>query len=258
MSETAIVFGSRLSPFVEKVVRALAIKGIDFEEVPPRGLRDFSRWNPQTKKMPVLELKGERTYDSTFILRRLDELVPEPPLIARDATTAARQRHLEDWSDESLYWYGMALRWTAHNAPATTAQILAGLPTAVRAIASLVLPRQIRATTVAQGLGRLPEQVLLRELGHRLDDLAVILGDKPFFYADRPSVADLAIHGQFHMLRSGPTSEAQALIDRHPTLVAHMRRLEEEARIPEAQALIDRHPTLVAHMRRLEEEARIP
>ena len=92
MSSKALVFGSRLSPFVEKVVRALALKGIDFELVPPRGPRDFSRWNPQTKKMPVLEIDGERTYDSTFIIRRLEELVPDPPLTAGDGATAAAQR----------------------------------------------------------------------------------------------------------------------------------------------------------------------
>ena len=232
MSRKAMVFGSRLSPFVEKVIRALALKAIDFELVPPRGPRDFSRWNPQTKKMPVLEIDGERVYDSTFILRRLDELIPEPPLIAGDDGTAAAQRHLEDWADESLYWYGMALRWKAKNMRATSAQILATLPAGVRAIASLILPRQIRATTLAQGLGRLPDEVLVGELARHLDDLVTILGEHPFFYGDRPSVADLAIYGQFHMLCSGPTPEAAALISGRWALVSHMGRVEAMAKIP--------------------------
>jgi len=232
MAGTAIVFGSRLSPFVEKVVRALALKGVGFRLVEPRGPADFGKWNPQTRKMPVLELDGERTYDSTFILRRLDAIVPAPPLLASDPAVAAAQRHLEDWADESLYWYGMALRWCPRNEAATARQILGTLPAPLRAVASLILPRQIRASTRAQGLGRLPHDVLVRELARHLDDLLTMRGDRPFFFADRVSVADLAVYGQFRMLGSGPTPEAEALLDERPALLDHMRRVEEVARVP--------------------------
>ena len=108
----ATVFGVRISPFVEKVARGLQLKRIPFTLVPPASPFDFKRWSPQTGKMPVLDLDGEKTFDSTLILRRLDALVPSPPLFADDPHAAApRQRFVEDWSDESLYWYGMALRW---------------------------------------------------------------------------------------------------------------------------------------------------
>ena len=226
MSHRVRLFGSRVSPFVEKVARALALKQMAFELVEPRSPLDFARWNPQARKIPVLEVDGERFYDSTFILRQLDLLVPSPPLRASAATTAAAQHLLEDWSDEALYWYGMALRWTAKNAPATTAQIFASLPVPMRRLASLVAPRQIRATTLAQGLGRLPPEVVLRELAGHLDSLVLILGAKPFFYAEQISVADLAVYGQFHMLRSGPTPDADALFRARPALLEHMRRVE--------------------------------
>jgi glutathione S-transferase len=220
------LFGSRLSPFVEKVARALALKKIAYALVEPRGPLEFARWNPQARKIPVLEVDGERFYDSTFILRQLDQLVASPPLLAGNPAAAAAQRQLEDWADEALYWYGMALRWTEKNGPATAAQIFAKLPVHIRVLASLFGPRQIRATTVAQGLGRLPPEVLLRELAGHLDDLVLILGNQPFFHADQISVADLAIYGQFHMLRSGPTPDAAALLGARPALLEHMRRVE--------------------------------
>jgi glutathione S-transferase len=229
MPQQAVVFGSRLSPFVEKVVRALSMKGIAFRIEEPRGPRDFARWNPQTRKMPVVALDGQHLYDSTFIVRRLDELVPAPPLVSLDGLTAAKQRLLEDWADESLYWYGMALRWSPKNKAASARQILAGLPAAIRAIARLLLPRQIRATTIAQGLGRLPHDVLVRELAGHLDSLVAILGSRPFFHADRPSVADLAIFGQLRMLGSGPTPEAAALVQERPALIGHLRRVQDVA-----------------------------
>jgi len=229
LAGTVRMFGSRPSPFVEKVIRALQLKGISFEPVPVKSPSDFKRWNPQTGKMPVLEVGGERVYDSTFILRKLDEWAPEPPLFSQDARTAARQRFLEDWSDESLYWYVMALRWNDVNVEATTAQIAATLPVPalLRAVVKPLLRRQIRNQAMAQGLARQPLERVLSELELRFQELDVMLGDSPFFFSDRPSAADLAIFGQLAALRSGPTPQGAAVLERHPALCEHFRRVDE-------------------------------
>jgi glutathione S-transferase len=226
------VFGSRLSPFVEKVVRALALKGVVHTLVDVRSPADFRRWNPQTAKMPVLDVDGERTYDSTFILRKLDALVPSPPLFHGDPDVAARQRFLEDWSDESLYWYGMALRWSDANAGATVAQVTGSvpIPSFLRPLIGMIFRRRVRAQALAQGLARLPLDVLVVELGARLDELRAWLADRPFFFADRPSAADLAIFGQLWMLQSGPTPQAAELIRARPALRAHYERVDMETR----------------------------
>jgi len=224
----AKLFGSRLSPFVEKVARALQLKRIPFGLVEPRSPGDFKRWNPQTRKMPAVEIAGQRLFDSTLILRRLDQLVPEPPFLDRDAAVAARQRFLEDWSDESLYWYGMALRWSEANAEATTAQVVGSIPApaVLRPILRVVIRRQIRGQALAQGLARLPLETVVDELGRRFDELLVWLGDRPYFFADRPSVADLALFGQLNMLHSGPTPQAERLVAERPRLADYFLRVE--------------------------------
>lgn len=233
------VFGSRLSPFVEKVVRALHLKGIGYALVPVKSPADFKKWNPRTGKMPVLEVGGERVYDSSRILRRLDEIVPDPPLFDADPAVAARQRFLEDWSDEALYWYVMAFRWSAPNEGATATQVAGSLPlpSFLLPIVKLVVARQIKGQAFAQGLVRLPLDVLSDELGRRLDELVVWLGDRPFFFADRPSGADLALFGQCTTIASGPTPQAEALVSARPALVAWRRRVDEAtaaSRAPEA------------------------
>jgi len=222
----ATLYGSRLSPFVEKVARALQLKGVETTTVDIKGPNDLKKWNPTTGKMPVLEIGGEKLFDSTLILRRLDAIVPEPPLVARDPETAAKQRFLEDWSDESLYWYVMALRWSPENAKATVAQLAAFLPALLRPLASLVFPRQIGSLARAQGLARLPTGIVLDELERRFDELCVFLGDRPFFFSDEVSVADLAVFGQFSTLRSGPTPQGARLLDARPTLAAHFDRVD--------------------------------
>jgi glutathione S-transferase len=221
------LFGSRLSPFVEKVARALQLKGVTFALVAPKSPGDFKRWSPRTRKMPVLDVDGERTFDSTIILRRLDALVPSPALFASEPAVAARQRFFEDWSDEALYWYGMAFRWSDVNAAATVTQVVndIGAPAPLRPLLALILRRQIRSQVLAQGLARLPLDVLTDELGRRFDELLGWLGDSSFLFADRVSAADLAIFGQLAMLQSGPTPQAAALVAARPALCAYYDRV---------------------------------
>ena len=221
------LFGARLSPFVEKVARALAYKALDFEEVPIKGPGDLKKWNPQTRKMPVLEVDGERIHDSTFIVRRLEELVPRPSLIPADPLMAARQRLLEDWCDESLYRYVMGMRWAEENAEATLDQITADIPPLARVVARPMLRRQVGGQARAQGLGRLPLAVLERELGDLLDALLKTMGDGPFFAGDHPGIGDLALYGQICGMCSGPTPQAERLIAERPRLADLRKRVEE-------------------------------
>jgi glutathione S-transferase len=225
----AVVYGSRLSPFVEKVVRGLQRKRIAYQLVEPSSPLDLRRWNPQTRKMPVVEMGGERWIDSTFILRRLDERVPEPPLLSPDPTAAAAQRQLEDWADESLYWYTMGVRWSGTHADATADQILrkSPAPAFLRPALRALVKRQFGGLARAQGLGRLSNDVLVAEIGLRLDDLLRILGERPFFYADEPSIADLAVYGQLAMAQSGVTPELGALVHRRPALREYLKRVEQ-------------------------------
>jgi len=223
------VFGTRGSPFVEKVARALEYKSLAFEFAAFSGMGDVKKWSPETGKMPVIEIDRERVYDSTFIVRRLDEIEPKPPLLSSDPVVAAQQRLIEDWSDEALYWYVMAMRWAPENERATTDQLLGIMPAPapLRPFIRRRLARKVGGMARAQGLARLPMAVLEQELGGMLDTLITILGARPFFYADQISVADLAIYGQLAGARSGPTPQADELINRHPALLDWIERVEQ-------------------------------
>jgi glutathione S-transferase len=226
----ATLYGNRLSPFVEKVARALQVKEIEFKLVGLRSPGDLRKWNPTTGKMPVLDIGGERLHDSTFICRKLEELAPQPPLYAADLQDRARQRLLEDWSDESLYYYSMGCRWAPQNERDTVDQLVADFPAPLRPIGRIILPRVVGGQARAQGLARLSLAELTRELGGLLDALEVQLGDKAFFFSDTVGIADLAVYGQLNTMRSGPTPQCEELISDRPWLRDYFKRVDEASR----------------------------
>jgi glutathione S-transferase len=205
------LYGLARIPFTEKCRRALVLKGLPFELREPAGPEDYARWSPKTGLLPVLTIDDELVSDSTDILLRLEELWPEPPLLSPDPVVAAQQRHLENWADESFLWYYQEwLRVTggAAGAPPDEPERRRGLRGWLR--------------------GRPTPQTgeLLRGLDDRLGDLVNFLGARPFFHAERVSMADLTVYSMLRSLQMDQISGAAQLLAGRPGLVAFMRRVE--------------------------------
>ena len=219
--------GPKVSPFVVKVLAAADYKGISYTHAEHVSIRELKNLNPATGKVPVVRFGRETVYDSTLILRRFDQVQPTPPLLSEDAAIAAQQRMLEDWSDESFYWYMQALRWCPENEHRTIEQNSPFVPAPVRPFAKPLLRRLVGRQPKAQGLGRLPYDMLISEFGVRLDDLTLLLGKQAFFYSDRPSVADFAIYGVFGTGLTWATPDFAEEVSRRPALTDWHKRVEE-------------------------------
>jgi glutathione S-transferase len=223
-----VVYGPSRSPFIRKVVLGLAYKGFrEPELVEPTGPDDFRRWNPETGMLPVMDFDGTRIPDSGGILDWLDKRVPDPPLVARDAWIGRQQRRLESWIGETFYYYWV--RWLRE-------AIVEGSP------AQPEDPRSPGPGLVGHGelarlgiLGRVAE-ILERggqargaglgpEFQRRLDDLAGFLGDRPYFYADAPSRADLTAAAFLESLENGAVPGGQRQLSARPPLVALLQRV---------------------------------
>jgi len=116
------IIGPSISPFVVKVLAAADYKQLAYTHQDFVSTGELSQLNPGTGKIPIVISEGEVVYDSTLILRHFDQLQPSPALLSDDPAIAAQQRMLEDWSDESFYWYNQALRWCPKNEARTIAQ----------------------------------------------------------------------------------------------------------------------------------------
>jgi glutathione S-transferase len=119
----------------------------------------------------------------------------------------------------------MAMRWQDDNAPAAIAQITPGMSRPLAFLLGKILRRKLTRATREQGLGRLPDEVLNREVENVLADVSAMLGESPFFLADTLSAADLAMHGQFGFGLSGSTPAFAKAFAQHENLKQFQQRV---------------------------------
>jgi glutathione S-transferase len=90
------IIGPTVSPFVVKIIAAADYKRLSYTDREHVSIRELSKLNPVTGKIPVVVFDGEVVFDSTLILRRFDQLQPTPALSSEDATIAEFGERLDD------------------------------------------------------------------------------------------------------------------------------------------------------------------
>jgi glutathione S-transferase len=216
-----------ISPFCDKIRRILHVKGQPYEvrEVPvSRSFRAIPRVNP-IGKLPCLDHDGHRVADSTDIALYLEEKFPQPPLFPADPQQRALCLVLEDWADEALYFYEMALRFTIpHNARRTIPKLVAHDPPWFQRLAGVAVPMLMRRATRSQGVGRKPRDMLLRDLERHVRSIAGLLGEREWLVGDRLTIADLAVFAQLACIRE--TDEGGKLVEGEPRVAAWLARVD--------------------------------
>ncbi|MEM8562490.1 MAG: glutathione S-transferase family protein [Pseudomonadota bacterium] len=216
-----------MSPFNDKVKGQLYHKGINFEERfwGITELKQVKRFNP-TGKLPVLEHDGRYICDSTDIVHYIESAFPEKPMIPRDQRLAGLMHAIEDWADESLYFYEMHLRFTTPGNAERNMQRFAERENAfIRWLMPKVGPRSIRKTTYAQGVGRKSLEQLLLDVERHTKAVADMLGENDWLLGEGVTLADLAVYCMFKALADVDT--ANILIEKYPVVPAWMSRVAE-------------------------------
>lgn len=110
-----VVHGSHPCATVE---RALQLKGISYKLVefpPPMHMAAMKLLFGQ-RTVPGLKLDGEKISGSRAILRRLDEVRPEPPLYPADPAQRASVEQAEAWGDDVLPGLVRRILWPTFKA----------------------------------------------------------------------------------------------------------------------------------------------
>jgi glutathione S-transferase len=108
-----VIHGSHPCGTVE---RALELKGVPYRrvELPPAVHVPVQRLLFGGRTVPALRLEGgERVQGSRAIVRRLEQLAPEPALLPADPAARARVEEAESWGEETWQPIGRRLLWPA-------------------------------------------------------------------------------------------------------------------------------------------------
>jgi glutathione S-transferase len=230
LGETGIDNVQSYSPFCLKVHRALGVAGLEYasRRGAPRDFRDLNR----VEQVPVLLVDDEVIADSTRILARIDQLAiasGRPSLVPADPRARAEAWLWEDYADRALNGYLVAARWADdRNWPLVREGYFKGAPWFVRKLVAPMLRRKVLSGLVARDFLRAGEEVLWDEYRRVLDSLEARAPLEGFWLGgDQPTVADVAIFGQLHGLRTPLTAAQARELTLRPALTDWLDRVDE-------------------------------
>jgi len=221
------LFQFEISPFCDKVRRILHYKRQPYkiEEIPlSQAFTRLRRLN-STGKVPCLQHDGRMIGDSTDIAYYLEEKFPVPPLLPKDPRLHGLCHLLEDWADESLYFYEMRLRFTLpHNARRWIPELTKYDPPWMRALANYLVPFITRRAVSQQGIGRKPLGTVLSDIERHVGAIGDWLSGRDWLVGDALSLADLGVFAQLACI--GGTEEGRRIIGRTPAVGEWMERVD--------------------------------
>ena len=219
------------SPFCAKVRRALNFKGIDFElhEVDRMKARKGAYAHvSEFGKFPALGMDGKYIADSSHILQALDVYQAEKPLYPKEDRALAQVNLLEDWADESLYFYEMLMRirWE-NNLPRSWPSIKATLPKLPDFVLKRMVRKGIAAVTDAQGVGRKSKEQIIQDSRRHFHSIDNFLDDSGWLVGDSLTAADISVVVQLEKILYA--SEAQEILKTTKNIEPWLMRLNEVA-----------------------------
>ena len=216
-----------ISPFSVKLRRLMHYKGIEFS-TKDYALADqaaIKKFNPAAK-LPSIEHRNQFVNDSTDIAYYLEQQFPDKPVIPADPGQAALVHILEDWADESLYFYEMRMRFGfPSNAEKNLPKMLAWDKGFVKWFLGKVIPGGLKKILANQGVGRKTEQQVLTDAERHIKAVSQLVADREWLVGDHLTLADLAVYSMLECFKDA--QEAQAIMDKYPAVGDWYYRLQK-------------------------------
>jgi glutathione S-transferase len=210
-----VVHGSHPCAAVEK---ALALKGLDYGviEWPPPLQAPMQKLIFGKRTVPGLRVGGEKVQGSRAIMRRLDELVPEPRLYPADEAARARVTEAERWGDEvfqpvarELVWAGMVNNPGAMVSYGEHSRLPLPAPI-IRLSAPMIARIASRINNTDDDVARAD----LEALPAQLDKVDGWIADGTIGNTERPNAADLQLLSTVRLMQT--IADARPLIETRP------------------------------------------
>ncbi len=198
------------SPFSEKIRKILAYKKIAWRAVEQPVIMPKPKLVPLTggyRRIPVLQIGADVWCDTGIIIRKLEELHPEPSLYPRGMEAACNALNM--WADRRIFW-------------STTPVIFEKLAAVVPKEFIEDRSKMMQGTDFAQ-IGKAAPDAL-NQLRAFLQLLDSSLASQPYILGDRFSLADAACFHPVWFLRAEPTAFSHA--QKFPNLMRWFERID--------------------------------
>jgi glutathione S-transferase len=218
------VWGRNISPFTLKVETWLKIAGLPYEAVatvnPGRGPKG---------KVPFIEDEdGTRVGDSSLIVEHLERTRRLDLSAGLSAAERAQALAIQRLFEDHFYFIGVWSRWIDPDGWRMTAPGLFGsLPPGARQLVPALVRRKMRRDLIGQGLGR-HSQAEQYAMGRAdLAAVSTLLGERAFFFADRPTTTDAIAYGFLANLLLVPVeTELKRIGQSFPNLLAWTQAMD--------------------------------
>lgn len=193
-----------VSPFCLKLDAYLRMTGI-----PHKAVTAPTPFAAPKRKAPWIEHEGKAIGDSGFIIDYLKTrfgVDPDAHLTPAERGTSLALRRL---IEENLYWTMVYDRWIVDkNWRVFREVVLGGIPVPVRYAIAPVARRGVRKQIRGHGIG-IHSGDEIAAIGKRdINALSDALGDKPFFFGDKPTEIDAVAYGQLANILIPPFESA--------------------------------------------------
>jgi glutathione S-transferase len=198
------------SPFSEKIRKILAYKKIAWRAVEQPVIMPKPKLVPLTggyRRIPVLQIGADVWCDTGIIIRKLEELHPEPSIYPRGMEAACNAVNM--WADRRIFW-------------STTPVIFEKLAAVVPKEFIEDRSKMMQGADFAQ-IGKTAPDALnqLRAFLQLLDNS---LASQPYILGDRFTLADAACFHPVWFLRAEPTAFSHA--QKFPNLMRWFERID--------------------------------
>jgi glutathione S-transferase len=178
-------------------------------------------------KLPFI-IDGDKTMgDSTFIIDYLKTKHGDPLdgwlTPSQRGVAVAFQRLLEENMVPAIAYF----RFVDDEGWQKFSQLVSrGIPTPVKIVIAPIIRRRTKARLDGHGIARHSRDEVLQIVAKDLQAIADALGDKPYFFGDKPATIDLIIYSVIgNMLKSHRTSPLVTAAEKHANLVRHFERM---------------------------------
>ncbi|KAJ3306430.1 hypothetical protein HDV03_005040 [Kappamyces sp. JEL0829] len=212
------------SPFVAKLEAVLLASKVPFSSA----VVDFSTL--PRHKIPILHYDGQVLSDSQMIIEHLINRGVLPDINAWMDPRTLAQSEMFRLGMENFFYYGIVRERWAENWLATKKEYFSDMPWLIyQIIPDVVIRPSVMTTLDKNGTTRYttPEwDSMMRDVA---DHASALLGNKPYFFGDKPSVADYSAFGLFAnaLECSHLNPKLHGAVSRHPNLAAFVGRLKK-------------------------------